>query len=134
VIFLGDFSFVRIFLKNYRVTMTTTLDTFGKYNGFVNKARVSACMYFLVLASDNFLHSIETHLHDTTLGIYDFYPGVCRRINACRDIWSENLSTKSETNNGGNRRDIGRQPSPFLLFLSARSDMKLPRMCRNSVF
>jgi hypothetical protein len=24
---LGDFSFVRIFLKNYRVTMTTTLDT-----------------------------------------------------------------------------------------------------------
>jgi hypothetical protein len=24
VIFLGDFSFVRIFLKNYRVTMTTT--------------------------------------------------------------------------------------------------------------
>jgi hypothetical protein len=27
VIFLGDFLFVRIFLKNYRVTMTTTLDT-----------------------------------------------------------------------------------------------------------
>ena len=26
VIFLGDFSFVRIFLKNYRVTMTTTLE------------------------------------------------------------------------------------------------------------
>jgi hypothetical protein len=53
VIFLGDFSFVRIFLKNYRVTMTTTLDTsssdFGKYNGFVSKARVSACMYFLVI-------------------------------------------------------------------------------------
>ena len=24
---LGDFSFVRIFLKNYRVTMTTALDT-----------------------------------------------------------------------------------------------------------
>ena len=71
MIFLGDFSFVRIFLKNYRVTMTITLDTscqprsqalsspkkepgnevdfmFGKYNGFVSKARVSACMYFLV--------------------------------------------------------------------------------------
>ena len=47
MIFLGDFSFV-IFLKNYRVTMTTTLNTFGKYNGFVSKARVSACMYFLV--------------------------------------------------------------------------------------
>ena len=30
--------------------MTTTLDTsmFGKYNGFVSKARVSACIYFLV--------------------------------------------------------------------------------------
>ena len=26
MIFLGDFSFVRIFLKNYRVTMTTTLE------------------------------------------------------------------------------------------------------------
>jgi hypothetical protein len=24
---------------------------FGKYNGFVSKARVSACMYFLVLVS-----------------------------------------------------------------------------------
>jgi hypothetical protein len=23
---------------------------FGKYNGFVSKARVSACMYFLVIA------------------------------------------------------------------------------------
>ena len=50
MIFLGDFSFVIIFLKNYRVTMTTTLNTFGKYNGFVSKARVSACMYFLVVA------------------------------------------------------------------------------------
>ena len=26
MIFLGDFSYVRIFLKNYRVTMTTTLE------------------------------------------------------------------------------------------------------------
>jgi hypothetical protein len=49
VIFLGDFSFVRIFLKNYRVTMTTTLELHaGKYNGSVSKARVSAFMYFLV--------------------------------------------------------------------------------------
>ena len=49
MIFSGDFSFVRIFLKNYRVTMTTTLDL-GKYNSFVSQARVSACMlaYFLV--------------------------------------------------------------------------------------
>jgi hypothetical protein len=52
VIFLGDFSFVRIFLKNYRVIMTTTLDTSfleNTINGFVSKARVSACMYFLVI-------------------------------------------------------------------------------------
>ena len=26
-VFLGDFSFVKLFLKNYRVTMTTTLNT-----------------------------------------------------------------------------------------------------------
>ena len=44
--------FVRIFLKNYRVTMTTALDTSYSENtiliyGFVSKARVSACMYFL---------------------------------------------------------------------------------------
>jgi hypothetical protein len=51
VIFLGDFSFVRIFLKNYRVTMTNYFRyfMFGKYNGFVSKERVSACMYFLVM-------------------------------------------------------------------------------------
>jgi hypothetical protein len=51
VIFLSDFSFVRIFLRNYRVTMTTTLDTSCLENtiGFVSKARVSACMYFLVV-------------------------------------------------------------------------------------
>ena len=29
---------------------------FGKYNGFVNKARVSACMYFLVLIYYNLYH------------------------------------------------------------------------------
>ena len=47
---LGDFSFVRIFLKNYRVTMTTTLDTLCSENTMVLSARrrVSACMYFLM--------------------------------------------------------------------------------------
>jgi hypothetical protein len=39
VIFLGDFSFVRIFLKNYRVTMTTTLDTSCSENTMVLSAR-----------------------------------------------------------------------------------------------
>jgi hypothetical protein len=37
--FLGDFSFVRIFLKNYRVTMTTTLDTLCSENTIVLSAR-----------------------------------------------------------------------------------------------
>ena len=50
MIFLGDFSFVRIFLKNYSVTMTTTVDTACSENTMVLSARrgVSACMYFLV--------------------------------------------------------------------------------------
>jgi hypothetical protein len=49
VIYLGDFSFVRIFLKNYRVTMTTTLDTSFSENTMVLSAREGfACMYFLV--------------------------------------------------------------------------------------
>ena len=39
MIFLGDFSFVRIFLKNYRVTMTTTLDTSCSENTMVLSAR-----------------------------------------------------------------------------------------------
>jgi hypothetical protein len=37
--FLGDFSVVRIFLKNYRVTMTTTLDTSRSENTMVLSAR-----------------------------------------------------------------------------------------------
>jgi hypothetical protein len=52
VILLGDFSFVRIFLKNYRVTMTTTLDTSCSENTMVLSARrgfLHACMYFLVI-------------------------------------------------------------------------------------
>jgi hypothetical protein len=36
VIFLRDFSILKCFM-------------FGKYYGFVSKARVSACMYFLVM-------------------------------------------------------------------------------------
>jgi hypothetical protein len=48
VIFLGDFSFVRIFLKNYRVTMTTTLDTSCSENTMVLSARrgfLHACIF-----------------------------------------------------------------------------------------
>jgi hypothetical protein len=39
VIFLGDFSFVRIFLINYRVTMTTTFDTSCSENAMALSAR-----------------------------------------------------------------------------------------------
>ena len=41
------FSFVRIFLKNYRVTMTTTLDTSCSENTMVLSARrgLHACIF-----------------------------------------------------------------------------------------
>ena len=45
MIFLGDFSFVRIFLKNYRVTMTTTLDTSCSENTMVLSARRGSTSY-----------------------------------------------------------------------------------------
>jgi hypothetical protein len=47
-VFLGNFSFVRIFLKNYRVTMTTTLDTSCWENTMVLSARrgfLHACIF-----------------------------------------------------------------------------------------
>jgi hypothetical protein len=47
-IFQRDFSFVRIFLKNYRVTMTTTLDTSCSGNTMVLSARrgfLHACIF-----------------------------------------------------------------------------------------
>ena len=54
MIFLGDFSFVTDILKNLSCYHDNYFKyfTFGKYNGFVSEARVSACMhacmYFLV--------------------------------------------------------------------------------------
>ena len=48
VIFLGDFSFVKIFLKNYRVTITTTLDTSCSENIMLLSARrgfLHACIF-----------------------------------------------------------------------------------------
>jgi hypothetical protein len=56
VIFLGDFSFVKIFLKNYCVTTTTTLNTSRSENTMVLSARVSACMYFLVILNSVIIH------------------------------------------------------------------------------
>jgi hypothetical protein len=51
-VFLGDFSFVRIFLKNYRVTMTTTLDTSCSENTMVLSARrgfLHSCIFLLIV-------------------------------------------------------------------------------------
>ena len=45
MIFLGDFSFVRIFLKNYRVTMTTTLDTSCLENTMFCQQGEGFCMH-----------------------------------------------------------------------------------------
>jgi hypothetical protein len=45
VIFLSDFSFVRIFLRNYRVTMTTTLDTSRSENTMVCQQGEGFCMH-----------------------------------------------------------------------------------------
>jgi hypothetical protein len=52
VIFLEDYSFVKIFLtKYYRVAMTTTSNTSCSENTMALSARrgVSACMYFQVI-------------------------------------------------------------------------------------
>jgi hypothetical protein len=42
--FLEDFSFVKIFLKNYRVTMTTTLNTSCSENTMVLSEGEGFCM------------------------------------------------------------------------------------------
>jgi hypothetical protein len=70
VIFLGDFwhfSFVKIFLTKLSCYHDNYFKyfMFGKYNGFVSKARVSACMYFLVYCRfevDNLLWRFS-HIH-----------------------------------------------------------------------
>ena len=45
MIFLGDFSFVKIFLINYRVTMTTTLNTSCSENTMVLSEGEGFCMH-----------------------------------------------------------------------------------------
>jgi hypothetical protein len=48
VIFLGDFSFVKVFLKKYRVTMTTILNTSLSENTMALSARrgfLHACVF-----------------------------------------------------------------------------------------
>jgi hypothetical protein len=52
VIFLGDFSFVKIFLTKLSCSHDNYFkySMFGKYNGLSARRGVSACMYFLVIA------------------------------------------------------------------------------------
>ena len=58
MIFLSDFSFVRIFLRNYRVTMTTTLDTSCSENTVFGQQGEGFCMH--VFSSIVFtLHEIK---------------------------------------------------------------------------
>ena len=49
-------------------------------------------------------------------------------------IWSENLSPKSEANMAEVEELLDVSSSPSLLFLFARSDTKLPGVCRIFVF
>ena len=61
MIFLGDFSFVKIFLVNYRVSMLTTLNTSCSENTMVLSARrvfLHACIFYSKLIA----------LHARTLG------------------------------------------------------------------
>ena len=66
-IFLGDFSFVKIFLKNYRVTMTTTLDTHvRKIQWFCQKARAQNTTQ----KSISIVFCVSVIRHDSSLGKY----------------------------------------------------------------
>jgi hypothetical protein len=80
VIFLGDFSFVRIFLKNYRVTMTTILDTSCLEN----------TMPMVLSARRGFPHasifsSCNCNSGNDVVMLIDNYPGpvVQRTVSAC---------------------------------------------------
>jgi hypothetical protein len=72
VIFLSDFSFVRIFLRNYRVTMTTTLDTSCSENTMVCQQGEGFCMH--VFSSYNLLHplylGVESHVTARCQGLF----------------------------------------------------------------
>jgi hypothetical protein len=55
--FLGDFSFVRIFLKNYHVTMTTAFDTSCSENTMVLSEGEGFCIHVF---SSRFYKSVTT--------------------------------------------------------------------------
>jgi hypothetical protein len=54
--FLGDFSFVRIFLKNYRVTMTTTLELHVRKIQWFCQQGEGFCMHVFSSTYNNILN------------------------------------------------------------------------------
>ena len=68
MIFLGDFSFVRIFLKNYRVTMITTLDTSCSENTMVCQQGEGFCMH--VFSSICNIYNLLSTLYSECQKIY----------------------------------------------------------------
>ena len=51
MIFLGDFAFVKIFLKNYRVTMTTTLELHVRKIQWFCQQGEGFCIYSMIMAA-----------------------------------------------------------------------------------
>ena len=75
---------------------------FGKYNGFVSKARVSACMYFLV---PSVIFHIKLSRPLTTGGFTLHYESIFLMVNISADIYpplKQNLPLKSSRNNLSN--------------------------------
>ena len=58
---------------------------FGKYNGFVSKARVSACMYFLVVYRTSYIwHHLSIHELVVGAGQLDSVDQVVRALHRNR--------------------------------------------------
>ena len=58
---------------------------FGKYNGFVSKARVSACMYFLVYSL-----TFENHLHNKLIRASILYRSFSSDVTAAILVYQNN--------------------------------------------
>jgi hypothetical protein len=62
VIFLGDFSFVRIFLKNYRVTMTTTSCSENTMILSARRGFLHACIFYSIVPIKTLTCSLPNYL------------------------------------------------------------------------
>ena len=73
MIFLDDFSFVRIFLKNYRVTMTTTLELHVRKIQWFCQQGEGFCMH-VFSSYHNLLHplylGVESHVTARCQGLF----------------------------------------------------------------